>query len=786
MSTLQSQIELYDAFSAPMMNIINAVNLGMSAMVDMQGVMDDSFDTVSIDGARDAIDQASIAMQQLEDVARALENPISENTRQQEEFTGEIWESDNAAQNLARTLQTAVAGYVGIAGVRKAFSFIEDCMELFDTQRNAENQLMVVLGNMLNEDYVAGFELVTTADTTAAVNAINAIGDEVGEITVPVTAEGRALQAEFDAITKKASEIQGLGIYGDEAMIAGAAEFATYFSELDAITMMMDTLADYAMGMSGGGALDANAMVDYATGLGKIMSGSYDAMTKKGFEFSDAQKAIIEGTAEQEQIVAILGDEYAAMSEEMQAAAVISQVISEGWGDLYETMSDTPEGKIIQLTNAWGDMKEVVGGQLYPYIMLFADTIQENWPTIEVIVYGITEGLQFMVGVLSWLADGAFDFARIVSDNWGMIAPVVAAIVGAVMLYHGVQLAANTVSLASQGIHVAMAGAQMLHALATGTLTSATFAEITAQNGLNASLYACPIVWIVALIIAFVAAIYAGVAAVNHLAGTSISATGVICGSFTTLAAMVGNIFVSLINFVIDIFVVLWNFIAAYANYFGNVFNDPVGAIARLFFDLADTVLGILESLASAIDTVFGSNLAGAVSGWRDSLGGWVDETFGQGEEIMAKMDASSMHLNGFDYDEAWNAGYNFGQGIEDTISDFDPANLFKVGDIPSPEDYMSSYSDIFTSSGMPEGIESIAGNTGAIRDSIDISAEDLKYMRDIAEQESINRFTLADVHIEQTNHNNINSSMDLDGIISGMTDAVSEAIETSTEGVHM
>ena len=83
---------------------------------------------------------------------------------------------------------------------------------------------------------------------------------------------------------------------------------------------------------------------------------------------------------------------------------------------------------------------------------------------------------------------------------------------------------------------------------------------------------------------------YAAVAAVNKFAGTSVSATGIICGAFMVAAAFIGNLFVALINFAIDIFVVLWNFIAAFANFFGNVFNDPVGAIARLFFDLVDTV----------------------------------------------------------------------------------------------------------------------------------------------------------------------------------------------------
>ena len=97
----------------------------------------------------------------------------------------------------------------------------------------------------------------------------------------------------------------------------------------------------------------------------------------------------------------------------------------------------------------------------------------------------------------------------------------------------------------------------------------------------------------------------------------------------------------------------------------------------------------------------------------------------------------------------------------------------------------MNLYEDMYSDSGIGGNIEDIAGNTGSIKDSLDITAEDLKYMRDMAEQEAINRFTLADVHIEQTNHNNISGTNDLDGIMSGLDDALGEAIEIMTEGEH-
>lgn len=783
MATISTAIELYDAFSGPMMNVVQAVNLSVSAMENFQSTMNDSFDASQIEGARAAIDQATMSMQELETATYQVDPAIDENTRGQEQFNRKIQEGVGYAGNLKGMIAGAVGAFVGIAGIRKAFNFVQDCTDEFNTQLNAETQLISVLANMLDADYVAQFELDTTADTTGAINEINAIQNSVGEVVVPVTAESRALVSAFDQITEKASEIQSRGIYGDEAMIAAAAEFSTYFTDTDAITMMMDTLADYAMGMSGGGEIGSQQMVDYATNLGKIMSGAYDAMTKKGFELSDTQKAIIEGTATQEQIVATLGEEYLTMSQDMQAAAAISQIIEESWAGLYENMSNTPQGKIIQLTNAWGDMKEVIGGQLYPYVLLFVDAITENWATIEAVIQGIVTGLEYMLGVLSWLMEGAINFSQAIMDNWGWISPIIYGIAGALAVYYGWVLAVRTAEAISKGVKIALAVAEYAHAAATGAEVSATAAATAAQYGLNTAMYACPIVWIIVLIIALIALFYAAVAAVNHFAGTTVSATGIICGAFMVALAFIGNIFVALWNLVVDVFVLIYNLVAEVANFIGNVFTDPIGAICRLFFGLADTVLGILQALASAIDAIFGSNLAGSVQGWRDSLSGWVDDTFGKGDEIMAKMNADDMKLGRFEYGAAWDAGYSFGEGIDESIANFDPSSLFGTTDIPSPEDYASSYAGI---DGIGSGVDDIAANTGAIKDSMDITEEDLKYLRDIAEQEAINRFTTAEINIDQSGmQNHISSNMDLDGVVSGLTDAVNEAVDIITDGVH-
>ena len=163
----------------------------------------------------------------------------------------------------------------------------------------------------------------------------------------------------------------------------------------------------------------------------------------------------------------------------------------------------------------------------------------------------------------------------------------------------------------------------------------------------------------------------------------------------------------------------------------------------------------------------------------------------GSKEDYTSISDAFSEGMSTFDTfqsgwaSDAFNAGAAWGDGIADKVSNFSLSDIFGSTDIPNVEDYTSGFEDVIANSGIGDGVGSIADDTGAIKDSLDITEEDLKYLRDIAEQEAVNRFTVAEVKIEQTNNNNISSDMDLDGIVSGLDDAMGEAIEIITEGVH-
>lgn len=261
----------------------------------------------------------------------------------------------------------------------------------------------------------------------------------------------------------------------------------------------------------------------------------------------------------------------------------------------------------------------------------------------------------------------------------------------------------------------------------TNICTAATNALATAQKMLGAVMatsWGLPLI----IIIAVVAAFYAVIAVINKVTGASLSATGIITGTIAVAMAFVGNLFVTAFNTILDLIAVFFNAFAAVANFLANVFVDPLGAAARLFFDFADIVLSILQTVASAIDTIFGSSLADTVQGWRDSLGGWVDDTFGKGIEVVPKIDYQDSHLDRFEYGKAWDAGYQWGDNLD----------LFGgLKDMFGTGYGATAYDDLLSDT------NSIAGDVSSINKSVNMADEDLKNLVDMAERQYVNQINL-------------------------------------------
>lgn len=440
--------------------------------------------------------------------------------------------------------------------------------------------------------------------------------------------------------------------------------------------------------------------------------------------------------------------------------------------------ADDIEEKFNNMPKTWGQIWTSMQNKA---LSIFAPILNKlnqiaNSAKFETVTNGIINGLAAIASVATVVLDLLINGASWVVDNWGWISPIILGVAGAYVVLHGAMIAYNTIQAITNGLAAISAARSAIKAGATLAEAAATTTATGAQVGLNAALLACPITWIIIGIIALIALFYAAVAAVNKFAGTSVSATGIICGVFMAALAFIGNIFIALWNVAAEVFVLIYNLVATVANFIGTVFNDPVAAVVHLFFDLADTVLGVLQALASAIDAIFGSNLSGAVQGWRDSLGGWVDSTFGKGTEVMAKMSADDLKLDRFEYGAAFDLGYNFGEGIDNKVSGLFDGSLM---------DSMGAFDLGNTLDGIYGNTGDTANNTAATADALDITEEDLSYLRDIAEREVINRFTTAEIKVEQNNTNYIDKDSDLDGIMDAWATDFAEKLDVSEEGVH-
>lgn len=387
------------------------------------------------------IDTAALqaARSELANVSTTVED-IEGNLRtaadKQGRLNEKIREGDGAAAGLGNRIKQMVGAYLGIRGIRMGVQFVTDTISLQNVQNEAETKLGAVMQQRMG-----------------------------------------ASPAEIQSIKTLTAVQQGLGVVGDEVQLSGAQQLATFLNTSDALGTLIPAMNNLAVQQNGVN-VTAQDAINIGNMMGKVMQGQVGALTRVGVTFTEAQEQVLKYGNEQER------------------AATLAQVITDNVSNMNAIMASTPQGQIQQMANTWGDIKETVGAKLYPAVMNFFQSLNSNMPQAENLVMGLAGALNVVITILSWLIDGAGAAAGFFQSNWSMIEPVIWGIAGALAVYYGWQVAANAIGAASTGIHMAMAAAQMIHAAMTGTLTAAKTADIAAQNGLNAAMYALSLIHI--------------------------------------------------------------------------------------------------------------------------------------------------------------------------------------------------------------------------------------------------------------------------------------------------
>ena len=299
------------------------------------------------------------------------------------------------------------------------------------------------------------------------------------------------------------------------------------------------------------------------------------------------------------------------------------------------------------------------------------------------------------------------------------------------------------------------------------------------QAGFNTALLACPVTWIIVVIIALIALLYAVVAHINKTRDEAVSATGYICGAVAVAGAFIVNTGVGLLNGLIQL---IWSiFVEPFLgivewvlNVTNGGFDSFGGAVANLIGNIISWFLSLGEVVTKIIDAIFGTDWTAGLNALQNNVLAW-----GKNENAITLDREAPTIAYRASYSDAYNKGYDFGQGVENKISDFFGGikDLGNSGDTGA----LGSYG---AASDMAANVANIAGDTSSISDSLDVSEEDLKYLRDIAEQEAINRFTTAEIKVDMSGMSNtVHNTNDLDGIVDGLTTRVLEAMEAVKEG---
>lgn len=914
MSSIQTGIELNDQFSGVLNNIISSVNLAVSAMYDMQQSMNADIDTSSIEGARDEINQATAAIEAMNQAASrqtapdiappvvdggnqepipvpvdpVLPDPLVENP---EPIRPEIqpnappdpvnvpiqWETDGmdvftgtgverfqqevqSANDMLNTLNTTQARISQTAQgmdilpdaavqdmntMQQRLSAIQQRIQQIENNpvnvgadnANAElEQLRMQLNQAIQEQNSLN-QAMQNMDVSAANDAYLRLSQTVGNteryIRDNVDEQGRFNQ-EVSAGTQQANKLTNT----IKRAVAAYISIQSVGKALNISDELVQTTS--RLNMMNDGVQTTAELVNMVYAAAQDARGSFSQMADVVARFGNNAKDAFSSSEEvvafadliQKQMTIAGASTQEAANAELQLSQALGSGVLRGdeLNSIFEQAPnliqniadylDVPIGKIREMAadgelsadvvkaaifsaaddiNSKFNEMPMTWGQIWQSmqntaLIAFQPVLQRlndlaNSEAFQTFIQGAIEAMATLANILLNIFELVGTVGGFIADNWSVISPIIYGVIAALAVY------AAYLGIV-KGIEIASAAATAIHSVAMSAkigvmaaLTGQTMAATAAQMGYNGALYACPVVWIIVLIIALIAVIMAVCSAIAKMTGIANSGFGVITGGVNVVIQFFKNLGLTVANIALGI----GNAIAALASNMMTAFHNAICSVQSWFYNLLSTALSVIEGICSALNKLpFVEFDYSGISSAADDYAAKASEAAGNKEDYQSISDAFNEGFTTFDaFQDGWasdafNAGAAWGDGIADKVSNFSLSDVFGQTDIPNVGNYTSGFNDAIANSGVGDSIGNIDDNTGKIKDSLDVTEEDLKYLRDIAEQEAINRFTTAEINVDMSGmQNTVNSGDDIDGFMTKLTDSVNEAVDNMTEGVH-
>lgn len=645
----------------------------------------------------------------------------------------------------------------------KAYQSMSTLHNKMNGVSNASETLKASLGGIMNS--FAGNLLANTV-----MNGIGMIKGAVNSITDTAT-EWASVQARLKLVAGS----QENAIYLNKQIFESAQRARGGYMEMaDAVIQVSQSAHDAFP--------DPRQAVEFMEGIQKVFAiGGASKEAQK-----NAMLQLTQGLASGQ----LQGDEFRSIAEN---APMIENIIAKSMGvSRGELKKLASEGKITadviknaimnnmpeiekqfeSLPKTWGDHMQSIKNKA---IKAFEPVFQRisdlaNSEGIRELVDNVTGAIQMVAPVFYWLVGvvgetintsiWAFNTLSNFIRQHSSIMYLAMIVLGGVLSYYAVQAGIAAVRT------VIAAGAMAVKAAADWVETAAILAMIVAQEGLNAALYACPLTWIIGLIVAVIAVFFLAVEVINYFCDTNISVLGIVVGAFYAFGSVIYNVFA-----------LGWNIIAAFVNFLANVFKDPLAAVGNLFVDIWN---GIWSFIKARINDIIGAinKIPGVKTEEVGDSTGMLKrfEVAGGETTVMNKMEYSSITgaaMNGYD------VGANLSlenlmpnmKGVQ-TPKEFDPSKLTPVSDHDAADK-------------TKKNTGKTAKNTGKIAKSIDMTNDEIKALRESAIDKSLKKWQDSNViHIQINNDVEINNGTDLDGFTSQIAKGLKDAFTIQREGI--
>lgn len=724
MATITTTLTIADRMTAPLRNITSALQYTVDALHSVNTATVKGFDTTAVNKAQRAINMCNNEINKINSTVVTAGNSVQRSTAQ-------MSSSFNNTKSSISSFLSAIGGITIAKGIGSMISSrLSSAFSRIDTIDNYNRTMTAITGS----------SQMAKASLNSIRDSVTGTGYNLDTAAIAVqnfVTRGMNIGNATSEVTKWLDAVSFYGAGTDEQLSTVTDALGKMMSKGTVEMEQLNRITDVGIG----------AVEIYAQATGQSASAVQNALSKGTISSQNFITTV--STAFEEGTNGVLKIAGAAQNASASYEATVN--------NMYVAITRGLQDAIIEIDAA---VEKVFGKDIRTIISdfgKFAETTIGNLGTAA-------GNLIIMLGPAFQIINGWIEKAI---NNIDSIIPVVAGVVGVVGVFKGSLILLNAVQAIHNGLIGIATAKSAMKAGATLFEAAATETAAGAQVGLNTAMLACPVTLVVLGFIALVSIITACVAGFNHFKTDTTTGLQNLAGSVFVVGAGIYNFVIGILNGIIQLlYMLLVKPVEDIMNWVYNIFTGGFNSMQDAFTNLLAKMLGGLVSFAQAFtriwDDITGQNFTAKL----DSAKSYLDRV-GANVNYTKKFDFAPKGINRKSYKDAYGKGLAFANKMTSKLV-VDKNN----NDLA---DLLNKISNSTASS---------ANSASSISDSVAATSENIEYLKDMAEEQIINRYTNS-VNVEMINHNNISNDLDIDDVTEHLRSTIEQGLNSNAGGNH-